>query len=102
MSLELRPVCERCGAPLAVDGEAFICSYECTFCAACTQELEAICPNCSGELVRRPRSPVRVLRQPEALDRVPEQGVGEEVGAFVPRVHADDATRPPLPSLSGG
>ncbi len=55
MSLELRPVCERCGAPLAVDGEAFICSYECTFCAACTQELEAICPNCSGELVRRPR-----------------------------------------------
>ncbi len=55
MALELRPVCERCEAALAPDGEAFICSYECTFCAACTAELERVCPNCGGELVARPR-----------------------------------------------
>ena len=55
MSLEMRPVCERCGARLDADGEAFICSFECSFCAACSEVLRAICPNCSGELVVRPR-----------------------------------------------
>jgi hypothetical protein len=55
MALELRPVCERCGAALEQDGEAFICSYECTFCASCADELRAVCPNRGGELVRRPR-----------------------------------------------
>lgn len=55
MPLELRASCERCGSALAPDGEAYICSYECTFCAACTQAMQAICPNCGGELLRRPR-----------------------------------------------
>ena len=55
MMLEMRTVCERCGAPLVGDGEAFICSYECTFCPTCAEALRATCPNCSGELVRRPR-----------------------------------------------
>ena len=55
MSLEMRPVCERCGATLEADGGAFICSFECTFCVACTEALRGTCPNCSGELVRRPR-----------------------------------------------
>ena len=60
MSLELRPVCERCGAPLAVDGEAFICSYECTFCAACVEAvLRNVCPNCGGGFVPRPIRPSR-------------------------------------------
>jgi uncharacterized protein len=55
MALEMRPACERCGAALAVDGEAAICSYECTFCPACADALERVCPNCGGELVARPR-----------------------------------------------
>ena len=55
MALEMRTVCERCGAAVAPDGEARICSYECTFCVPCTDELEGICPNCGGELVARPR-----------------------------------------------
>jgi hypothetical protein len=55
VSLELRPECERCGAALAQDGEAYICSHECTFCGECAEALEHLCPNCSGELVRRPR-----------------------------------------------
>ena len=57
MALELREACERCESALAHDGEAFICSYECTFCGVCTEELAHICPNCTGELVRRPRRP---------------------------------------------
>jgi uncharacterized protein len=55
MALEMRPVCERCGAALAADGEAAICSYECTFCIACAEAMEHVCPNCGGELVARPR-----------------------------------------------
>ena len=55
MSLEMRTGCERCGAALAPDGEARICSYECTFCVSCADEMNSICPNCGGELVARPR-----------------------------------------------
>jgi hypothetical protein len=53
--LEMRATCERCHAELPVEAEAQICSYECTFCPACAAELSGICPNCNGELVRRPR-----------------------------------------------
>ena len=45
----------RCDAVLEDDGIAFICSYECTFCAACTVEMDHVCPICGGELVARPR-----------------------------------------------
>jgi hypothetical protein len=51
----MRTVCERCDAPLAADGDARICSYECTFCVACTEAMDGVCPNCAGELVARPR-----------------------------------------------
>ena len=56
MALEMRNSCERCGAVLAADGEAYICVFECTFCGKCAESFEHVCPNCSGELVRRPRS----------------------------------------------
>lgn len=56
--LELRPNCECCDRDLPPDTrDAFICSYECTFCIACMSKLDARCPNCSGELVRRPVRP---------------------------------------------
>jgi hypothetical protein len=55
MALELRARCERCGAELAADGDAVICSYECTFCTACADQMDYVCPNCSGELVSRPK-----------------------------------------------
>ncbi len=54
MGLEMRPECERCGGRLEA-GSAFICSYECTFCGGCAREMDHVCPNCGGELVRRPR-----------------------------------------------
>jgi hypothetical protein len=55
MALEMRASCERCGGELRADGEALICSYECTFCPACGDELGRVCPNCGGELVARPK-----------------------------------------------
>ena len=55
MALEMRAACERCGAFIAHDGDALICSYECTFCPSCSEALERTCPNCGGELVARPK-----------------------------------------------
>jgi hypothetical protein len=55
MALEMRIACERCGAALAAEGDARICSFECTFCASCGDELQSVCPNCGGELVARPK-----------------------------------------------
>jgi hypothetical protein len=56
MPLEMRDTCEKCAVALpAESGEARICSYECTFCAACSDAMDGICPNCGGELVPRPR-----------------------------------------------
>ena len=58
MALELRSSCERCGAALATRSEAYICTFECTWCVVCAGELSYVCPNCGGELVRRPRPAV--------------------------------------------
>lgn len=53
--LEMRPDCERCGTDLPADNPgAFICSFECTFCADCADQLDDLCPNCGGELMDRP------------------------------------------------
>jgi hypothetical protein len=55
MALEMRTNCERCNSELTAEGEAFICTYECTFCENCAGEMQNVCPNCGGELVRRPK-----------------------------------------------
>ena len=55
MALELKQACEKCGAKVTPDGLAFICSYECTYCGTCAEQMNFVCPNCSGELVKRPR-----------------------------------------------
>ena len=59
--LELRPSCEHCNAPLPPDStEARICSFECTFCAACVDGvLHNVCPNCGGGFAPRPVRPAR-------------------------------------------
>ncbi|EMJ5249337.1 TPA: DUF1272 domain-containing protein [Klebsiella aerogenes] len=70
--LELRPNCECCDKDLPPESkEAFICSFECTFCIDCvTQRLSGLCPNCGGELVRRPIRPeVSLLRYPASSQR---------------------------------
>lgn len=55
MALQMKCNCEACGIALAPRAECYICTYECTFCPDCTDQTNAICPNCDGELVRRPR-----------------------------------------------
>jgi len=56
MALEMRAACERCGKPLPQDSaDAYICSYECSWCGSCADAMNHVCPNCGGELLRRPR-----------------------------------------------
>ncbi|MCB0700568.1 MAG: DUF1272 domain-containing protein [Chitinophagaceae bacterium] len=53
--MEMKTQCEKCDMELQQDGVAYICSYECTYCEECTKQMDNVCPNCSGELVRRPK-----------------------------------------------
>ena len=55
MALEMKTNCQTCNTSLQTDSEVYICVYECTFCAPCTEKTQQICPNCGGELVRRPK-----------------------------------------------
>ena len=64
--LEMRPDCEKCGADLPASAPgAFICSFECTFCAECAEDMDERCPNCGGELMDRP------LRSKALLEKFP-------------------------------
>ena len=69
--LEMRPDCERCGVDLAPDeGGAFICSFECTYCADCADALDERCPNCGGELLDRPaRTGKALANNPGSTER---------------------------------
>ncbi|MGQ7958115.1 DUF1272 domain-containing protein [Pseudomonas sp. SP16.1] len=71
--LELRPNCECCDRDLPPDSvDALICSFECTFCRSCAEDKLALrCPNCGGELLRRPPRPADKLeRFPASGDRI--------------------------------
>ena len=71
--LELRPNCECCDKDLPpASTEARICSYECTFCAACVDNvLFNVCPNCGGGFVPRPIRPARERRPGASLTQHP-------------------------------
>jgi hypothetical protein len=81
--MQLRPNCECCDVDLPGDSDAaYVCSFECTFCARCAQEtLAGKCPNCGGELVRRPRrSPAKLATNPASTVRVHKpEGCGKRV-----------------------
>ena len=71
--LQLRPNCECCNTDLPNESlDARMCTFECTFCSDCAEtKLNNTCPNCSGELVRRPRRPAAALaRYPASTERV--------------------------------
>jgi len=75
--LQLRPNCECCDRDLpAESSDARICSFECTFCRDCAADkLQGICPNCSGELVARPRRPAaKLLNNPASSERIHKPG----------------------------
>ena len=69
--LEMRPDCERCGTDLPAEAPAaFICSFECTFCAECADALDDRCPNCGGDLADRPtRSKAHQIVNPASTTR---------------------------------
>lgn len=71
--LELRPTCEHCNTALPPDSlEARICSYECTFCAACVDRLLGnVCPNCGGGFTPRPVRPSRNWKGDNSLGKDP-------------------------------
>lgn len=54
--LRMKPNCENCGMPLSNESEeAMICSYECTYCKKCAEDiLKMTCPSCGGNLEKRP------------------------------------------------
>jgi hypothetical protein len=71
--LELRPTCENCNKALPPDStEARICSYECTFRAACVDGvLQNVCPNCGDGFVPRPIRPSQDRKGGNFLDKDP-------------------------------
>lgn len=75
--LQMRPNCECCDTDLAPDQPgAFICSFECTYCAGCVADrLSATCPNCRGALVPRPvRAGPLLAMAPASTERVIKAG----------------------------
>ena len=95
--LELRPTCEHCGKPLPpASTEAMICSYECTFCCDCVNDvLHDVCPNCGGGFVPRPVRPSREWRPGVSLARHP-------AGTRVVSTPVDAATQRALVERIGG
>lgn len=71
--LEMRPNCENCDRDLPPESiRARICSFECTYCAACADgPLRGVCPNCTGELIARPTRPSSLaVAAPPSAERV--------------------------------
>ena len=95
MALELRPSCEMCDRDLPPHAMAArICTYECTFCAACAEgPLRNVCPNCGGGFAPRPIRPATAWRpglstahQPPSDRRRAMTHPPEEVAAHVARL----------------
>ncbi|WP_349034613.1 DUF1272 domain-containing protein [Pseudarthrobacter sp. SORGH_AS 212] len=70
--LEIRPNCECCGVDIAPSAEAYICTFECTWCPDCVERFpNRSCPNCGGDLQRRPIRPADALiNNPASTKRV--------------------------------
>jgi hypothetical protein len=89
--LELRPNCELCDKDLPPGAaDARICTYECTFCAACVETvLHNVCPNCGGDFQARPIRPARAWREgtglvndPPSAQRRHTRYTEEEIATF--------------------
>lgn len=96
MALEIRPNCEMCDrdlVPAATD--AYICSYECTYCVDCVAKLANVCPNCGGGFQPRPirvavawREGVSLQTRPASFTRRHLLRDPVEVSDFVERIRA--------------
>ncbi|TXN36838.1 DUF1272 domain-containing protein [Flagellimonas hymeniacidonis] len=71
--LEIRTSCENCNKELPNDSsDAMICTYECTFCKNCVDDiLFNVCPNCGGGFEKRPTRPKdNLVKNPVRMDKV--------------------------------
>jgi hypothetical protein len=93
--LILKPNCECCDRDLAPDSpDARICTFECTFCAACVEhELQNVCPNCGGGFEPRPIRPATAWRpglslaeRPASVARVRLSYSREDIAALSARL----------------
>lgn len=93
--LQLRPNCEYCDKDLPPGAaDARICSFECTFCADCVENvLHNVCPNCGGGFVSRPVRPaterrpgVCLANKPASAERVHLKYDRDEIARFVESV----------------
>jgi hypothetical protein len=95
MALDLRPNCEYCDRDLPAESdEAWICSYECTFCGDCVEnKLHNVCPNCGGGFMPRPIRPatewrpgLSVAKRPATTKRTHLSYTPTEVAAFAAKL----------------
>lgn len=93
--LEIRPNCEYCDKDLPANAaDAYICTYECTFCKECVDTiLINVCPNCGGNFCPRPIRPSKVYRaglslihQPGSLVRKNTKFNAEEIKSFTQQI----------------
>lgn len=71
--LEIRTSCENCDKALPNESsDAMICTYECTYCKDCVDNiLKNVCPNCGGGFEKRPSRPKDGLtKHPPRIDKV--------------------------------
>ena len=89
--LEIRPNCEACDKDLPPESiDAHICTYECTFCSSCVENLlKNVCPNCGGGFTPRPIRPkmdrrrgVSLVHQPASTIRVHTKYSVDEISEF--------------------
>lgn len=89
--LEIRPICENCGKLLPNDStEAMICTFECTFCRDCVENiLFNVCPNCGGGLEKRPNRPKELLaKYPPQFDELLKPIDVEKFAPMLGKYHA--------------
>ncbi|WP_010136027.1 DUF1272 domain-containing protein [Ochrovirga pacifica] len=71
--LQIRTTCEHCEKELPYNStQARICSYECTFCKDCVEQLlHNVCPNCGGGFQPRPIRPkANLLKHPVKKEKI--------------------------------
>lgn len=84
--LEMRQFCECCRKNLSPESsEVLICSFECTFCAECVENiLRGVCPNCGGDLTRRPtRAAQFLVKNPPSAERIVKENGCLQIEATV-------------------
>ena len=103
--LELRPTCENCNKALPPDSlEARICTYECTFCPACVDNvLKNVCPNCGGGFVPRPIRPSKNWKATISSARTPQAPKSSTGRSIRQLMHASrPQSRPYRPTNGSG